>query len=119
MVSQRLAQGFQIVLVKPHLEGESSDSSFRLGAKATPKKSFSLANASAPVISLYNRGLKREAVAWLSIGHIFHKITLCYNRRAIKVVIYRPKSKTATLSLEYRYRFQVSHCVLIRTVVHF
>jgi len=85
MISQRLAQGFQIVLMS---EKEMN--------KREKQKSLILYGA---------QNLSPKMVIWLSIGGIFHKLT--FKGKLISVVIYRPQVSAASLQLQYRYRFQV------------
>ena len=47
-----------------------------------------------------------SAVHWLSIGTIFHKVTLSADKRHVEIMRYRPKEGSSNLSFHYRYRFQ-------------
>ncbi len=62
MVSQRLAQGFQLVLMKKEN---------LLASAGTPK--YKSRFSPTPMI-LFDPRLERDSIAWLSIGHIFHRV---------------------------------------------
>ena len=43
---------------------------------------------------------------WLSIGRIFHRVSLSSDRRIIKVTRYSPRHPYKALTCQYRYRFE-------------
>jgi len=91
LISQRLAQNFQLI-VQP--KEESSD-----------RQEANLMAVSAQRNSLVRHYKKPPAeIFWLSIGKIFHKITL--TGQMINVVRHSPKHPYPNLHYRYRYRFQ-------------
>ncbi|XP_017098288.2 GATOR complex protein Iml1 isoform X1 [Drosophila bipectinata] len=84
IVSQRLAQGFQLIVVdeKPSNGGGCSSSSAVLPVKPPCE-------------------IKKEYL--LSIGRIFHKISL--SGSVITVTGYRPRHPYPPINVDYRYRF--------------
>ena len=42
---------------------------------------------------------------WLSIGRIFHRVTLSADKKTIRVCRYRPRHPYEALNIHYRYRF--------------
>ncbi|KAK9687602.1 Vacuolar membrane-associated protein Iml1 [Popillia japonica] len=82
LISQRLAQGFQLILM-PSAKQCSTSSVLR--------KSIS----------------DGESTYSLSIGRLFHKITLSGN--AITVTRYRPRHPYPGFNYQYRYRFHTPH----------
>ncbi|EDW68837.2 GATOR complex protein Iml1 isoform X3 [Drosophila virilis] len=96
IVSQRLAQGFQLIVVEEKQPSASSCCS----------ASGSCAPASNPTTSAVlplkaSCELNREYL--LSIGRIFHKITL--SGSVITVTGYRPRHPYPPINVDYRYRF--------------
>lgn len=92
LVSQRLAQGFQlIVLAEPPQQPSFAPC---CGGSIQPKPSTSVV---APVSPEH---IKEYL---LSIGRIFHKITLTGSE--IKVTRYRPRHPYTPINVDYRYRF--------------
>lgn len=90
LVSQRLAQGFQlIVLPEPQPQPTSAPC---CGGSIQPKQSV-VASVSYECVKEY----------LLSIGRIFHKITLSGSE--IKVTRYRPRHPYSPINVDYRYRF--------------
>ncbi|XP_072750951.1 GATOR complex protein Iml1 isoform X6 [Anoplolepis gracilipes] len=95
LVSQRLAQGFQLIIL-PSINKNQSNTS---GSNA------------APAISNVIRGRQTESEPkeeyLLSIGRIFHKISLFDN--SITVTRYRPRHPYPPFNIHYRYRFHAPH----------
>ncbi|XP_043673343.1 GATOR complex protein Iml1 isoform X8 [Vespula pensylvanica] len=95
LVSQRLAQGFQLILLPPINKNQSN----------TPGS-----GTSAPISSVM-RGRQTESEPkeeyLLSIGRIFHKISLYGN--SITVTRYRPRHPYPPFNIHYRYRFHAPH----------
>ncbi|KAK2575080.1 hypothetical protein KPH14_008813 [Odynerus spinipes] len=95
LVSQRLAQGFQLILLPPINKNQSN----------TPGS-----NTAAPISSVM-RGRQTESEPkeeyLLSIGRIFHKISLFGN--SITVTRYRPRHPYPPFNIHYRYRFHAPH----------
>ena len=125
LVSQRLAQGFQLILVGNRDEPKkgrqmserqlsgcemappspaksyTSSRTFAGGGSMTPAQRGSLLNA--PESSRLNAKLK--ACIWLSLGDHYHKITLSDGENLIEVKKYRPKKeleRAQNLSFHYR-----------------
>ncbi|XP_012252064.2 GATOR complex protein Iml1 isoform X6 [Athalia rosae] len=95
LVSQRLAQGFQLIILPPISKNQATTP----GSKPPP-----------PISSLM-RGRQTESEPkeeyLLSIGRIFHKISLCGN--SITVTRYRPRHPYPPFNIHYRYRFHAPH----------
>ncbi|XP_012282674.1 GATOR complex protein DEPDC5 isoform X2 [Orussus abietinus] len=95
LVSQRLAQGFQLIILPPNDKNQA----------ATPGSN------TVPPISSVMRGRQAESEPreeyFLSIGRIFHKISLCGN--CITVTRYRPRHPYPPFNIHYRYRFHAPH----------
>lgn len=86
LVSQRLAQGFQLIILP-----EENRISIN-GNNSTHNKSL-----------LSTSVLEAAKIKLLSIGRIFHKISLAGSE--IKVTRYRPRHPYSPINVEYRYRF--------------
>ena len=97
IVSQRLAQGFQLIVFP---KGGCSSSSRQSGAFSKHRDDLD---------RLFNiePGRKNLFHHWLSIGKIFHKIT--YNQEIDEIVVNKnqPLHPRKDEKQEYRYRFQV------------
>ncbi|XP_034950976.1 GATOR complex protein Iml1 isoform X3 [Chelonus insularis] len=95
LVSQRLAQGFQLIILP------SND-----------KNKFAKSNNNIKLhVSSVMRGRQTDSEPkeeyLLSIGRIFHKISLCGN--CITVTRYRPRHPYPPFNIHYRYRFHAPH----------
>nr|XP_033333665.1 GATOR complex protein Iml1 isoform X9 [Megalopta genalis] len=94
LVSQRLAQGFQLIILPTTNKNQSN----------TP-------GSAVPAISTVMRGRQTESEPkeeyLLSIGRIFHKISLFDN--SITVTRYRPRHPYPPFNIHYRYRFHAPH----------
>ncbi|XP_024945563.1 GATOR complex protein DEPDC5 isoform X2 [Cephus cinctus] len=95
LVSQRLAQGFQLIILPANNKNQP----------ITPGSNH------VPPISSLMRGRQAESEPkeeyLLSIGRIFHKISLCGN--SITVTRYRPRHPYPPFNIHYRYRFHAPH----------
>ncbi|XP_017880902.1 GATOR complex protein DEPDC5 isoform X2 [Ceratina calcarata] len=95
LVSQRLAQGFQLIILPQTNKNQSN----------TPGSS------AVPTISSVMRGRQTESEPreeyLLSIGRIFHKISLFDN--SITVTRYRPRHPYPPFNIHYLYRFHAPH----------
>ncbi|XP_071633738.1 GATOR complex protein Iml1 isoform X7 [Temnothorax longispinosus] len=95
LVSQRLAQGFQLIIL-PSLNKNQSNAT---GTNPVP------------AISTVIRGRQTESEPkeeyLLSIGRIFHKISLFDN--SITVTRYRPRHPYPPFNIHYQYRFHAPH----------
>ncbi|XP_065209009.1 GATOR complex protein Iml1 isoform X2 [Planococcus citri] len=85
LISQRLAQGFQLIV-----ESDSSGSTI-------------LSNT-CTVVPRGTQNMDAVEEYKLSIGRIFHKISLC--RSEIRITRYRPRHPYPPFVIQYRYRFQ-------------
>jgi hypothetical protein len=85
--SQRLAQGFQLIILP-----EENRISLNGTLNTTQNKSL-----------MSSSMLEASKVKLLSIGRIFHKISLAGSE--IKVTRYRPRHPYTPINVEYRYRF--------------
>ncbi|KZC10817.1 DEP domain-containing protein 5 [Dufourea novaeangliae] len=94
LVSQRLAQGFQLIILP-----------------TTNKNQTNTPGSAVPAISSVMRGRQTESEPkeeyLLSIGRIFHKISLFDN--CITVTRYRPRHPYPPFNIHYRYRFHAPH----------
>ncbi|XP_057336662.1 GATOR complex protein Iml1 isoform X5 [Microplitis mediator] len=95
LVSQRLAQGFQLIILPSNNKNQSTKQDS--GIKSH--------------ISSLMRGRQTDSEPkeeyLLSIGRIFHKISLCGN--CITVTRYRPRHPYPPFNIHYRYRFHAPH----------
>ncbi|CAL7950358.1 unnamed protein product [Xylocopa violacea] len=95
LVSQRLAQGFQLIILPQHNRNQIN----------TP------GGNAVPAISSVMRGRQTESEPkeeyLLSIGRIFHKISLFDN--SITVTRYRPRHPYPPFNIHYLYRFHAPH----------
>ncbi|EFN67807.1 DEP domain-containing protein 5 [Camponotus floridanus] len=95
LVSQRLAQGFQLIILP----------------SITKHQSNATGSNTAAAISTVIRGRQTESEPkeeyLLSIGRIFHKISLFDN--SITVTRYRPRHPYPPFNIHYRYRFHAPH----------
>ncbi|KAK0165543.1 hypothetical protein PV328_004050 [Microctonus aethiopoides] len=95
LVSQRLSQGFQLIIFPSNNENKSIGP----GMNQTIH------------VSSVMRGRQTESEPreeyLLSIGRIFHKISLCGN--CITVTRYRPRHPYPPFNIHYRYRFHAPH----------
>ncbi|KAK9298141.1 hypothetical protein QLX08_008454 [Tetragonisca angustula] len=95
LVSQRLAQGFQLIILPQNNKNQSN----------TPGSN------AVPAISSVMRGRQTESEPkeeyLLSIGRIFHKISLFDN--CITVTRYRPRHPYPPFNIHYLYRFHAPH----------
>ncbi|XP_016771452.1 GATOR complex protein DEPDC5 isoform X10 [Apis mellifera] len=95
LVSQRLAQGFQLIILAQNNKNQSN----------TP------GSTTVPAISSVMRGRQTESEPkeeyLLSIGRIFHKISLFDN--CITVTRYRPRHPYPPFNIHYLYRFHAPH----------
>ena len=110
LISQRLAQGFQLIIPssKQDKRGESLDT--KQIKKSTDKQNFGVyaAQASGKKSSILpmRKVTHPWAEYWMSIGRIFQRVTLSYDQQSIKVKKYSPKSPYRNLKIHYRYRFK-------------
>ncbi|XP_018377289.1 PREDICTED: DEP domain-containing protein 5 isoform X8 [Trachymyrmex cornetzi] len=95
LVSQRLAQGFQLIILPPLNKNQSN----------------AAGSNTVPTISTVMRGRQTESEPkeeyLLSIGRIFHKISLFDN--SITVTRYRPRHPYPPFNIHYQYRFHAPH----------
>ncbi|XP_065362330.1 GATOR complex protein Iml1 isoform X3 [Calliphora vicina] len=93
IVSQRLAQGFQLIVLEEKLNNTPAQAPCCGGLKQQK-----------PTSVLHLQPLTEVTKEYLlSIGRIFHKITL--NGSVITVTGYRPRHPYPPINVDYRYRF--------------
>lgn len=112
LVCQRLQKGFQIILL-PRQNGQSETNS-------SVQKSSSKSRSPRNNLSLTNDNeLERERTEYtMSIGRIFHKLSL--NDNTITVTQYRPRHPYPTIKIDYCYRFRAPfHETYGQSWVHF
>ncbi|XP_014236945.1 GATOR complex protein DEPDC5 isoform X3 [Trichogramma pretiosum] len=95
LVSQRLAQGFQLIILPP---GKT---------QITTPGSNSIPTISSVMRGRHQADSEHKEEYLLSIGRIFHKISLCGN--SISVTRYRPRHPYPPFNIHYRYRFHAPH----------
>uniref|UniRef100_A0ABD2W5E2 DEP domain-containing protein n=1 Tax=Trichogramma kaykai TaxID=54128 RepID=A0ABD2W5E2_9HYME len=95
LVSQRLAQGFQLIILPP---GKT---------QITTPGSNSIPAISSVMRGRHQADSEHKEEYLLSIGRIFHKISLCGN--SISVTRYRPRHPYPPFNIHYRYRFHAPH----------
>ena len=85
--------------VVPTTSSRSFASKLKLkkSANSTPSKKVSMVLPKVPQ--------SPAAEFWLSIGRIFHRVSLSANKSTIKVTRYRPRQPYKADKLDYRYRF--------------
>ena len=107
LISQRLAQGFQLI-IPPTKEDTRGDISYEDKVAFESRLSPLSPQASRKKTSvLPSKKVARPwAEHWLSIGRIFHKVTLSADQKSIKVKKYSPRHPYRSLKIHYRYRFQ-------------
>ncbi|KAF5306981.1 hypothetical protein FQR65_LT07204 [Abscondita terminalis] len=93
LVSQRLAQGFQLILL-PNSKEQNFDGS-------------QTGNNTGSLVRKRNVESESSEAYHLSIGRIFHKISLTGS--AITVTRYRPRHPYPPFNIHYRYRFQAPY----------
>lgn len=92
LISQRLAQGFQLILMDNNKYDKTSS-----------------IQVNRPVRSnlLSKSPTENDETFYLSIGRLFHKISLCGN--TISVTRYRPRHPYPGFKYQYRYRFHAPY----------
>lgn len=108
LISQRLAQGFQLILLPPSPEESSistpkdvvKDTGIIIMRKSSSKK------LDAKKTTLVMPRVKPSTEHWLSIGGIFHKVSLSGTKTQVKVTRYRPRHPDSSHKIHYRYRFR-------------
>lgn len=93
LVSQRLSQGFQLIVLP-------DNSASQIKPLVAPCCGGSLQVKSSVVAPL---AMEQAKEFLLSIGRIFHKITL--NGSEIKITRYRPRHPYPPINVDYSYRF--------------
>ena len=110
IVSQRLAQGFQLIIPpgKEDTKGYVCESqACSRTVSHGPTVSGTDMPRTKPASILASRKVSKPwAEYWLSIGRIFHMITLSYDQQNIKVKKYSPSNPYKSIKIHYRYRFQ-------------
>ena len=125
LISQRLAQGFQVILLTPQQEEAimtTTTSSTLPTSPVTPTSAAASSRSFASRLRLTNRNsatpnkrlsvvvpqnvLSPAAEYWLSIGRIFHRVTLSSDKNTIKVSRYSPRHPYEIKKSHYRYRFE-------------
>ncbi|KAK9890698.1 hypothetical protein WA026_012049 [Henosepilachna vigintioctopunctata] len=88
LISQRLAQGFQLIVME---NNEKLHNTLLTPKQSVVRKSIT----------------QNDQSYYLSIGRLFHKISLSGN--AISVTRYRPRHPYPGFKFQYRYRFHAPH----------
>ena len=109
LISQRLAQGFQLI-IPPSKEDKRNESLMEDGSVKVSSNvrvsSHSNAITKKTSILPMRKAHRPWAEYWLSIGRIFQKVTLDYDQKTIKVKKYSPRNPYRNLKIHYRYRFK-------------
>ncbi|XP_074113589.1 GATOR complex protein Iml1 isoform X6 [Cotesia typhae] len=95
LVSQRLAQGFQLIILPTNNKNQLT------------KQDIGIKSHISSVIRGRQTDSEPKEEYLLSIGRIFHKISLCGN--CITVTRYRPRHPYPPFNIHYRYRFHAPH----------
>ncbi|XP_030380275.1 GATOR complex protein Iml1 isoform X3 [Scaptodrosophila lebanonensis] len=95
IVSQRLAQGFQLIVVEEKVPGVNTSIASSVPGASTVQATSAVLPVKPPTET------KKEYL--LSIGRIFHKISL--SGSVITVTGYRPRHPYPPINVDYRYRF--------------
>lgn len=112
LISQRLAQGFQLIIPGPpansadNLPNSNSSGSLVVGPASSPIRNGSIPSSpgTPSLMKAMSPPPTEEVIEHkLSIGRIFHKITLVGN--TITVTRYRPRHPYSPINVGYRYRF--------------
>ena len=110
LISQRLAQGFQLII--PPTKDEKRGDGYldnKMGLKPDIRQSsvFSPQSGVKKTSILPMRKVSQPwAEYWLSIGRIFQKVSLTHDKQTIKVKKYSPRNPYRNLKIHYRYRFK-------------
>lgn len=115
LISQRLAQGFQLIIpasstTTENLPNSSSNGSLVVGQAASPIRNGSIPSSpgTPSLMKTMSPPPTEEVVEHkLSIGRIFHKISLMGS--TITVTRYRPRHPYSPINVGYRYRFHAPH----------
>ncbi|KAK7794438.1 hypothetical protein R5R35_003809 [Gryllus longicercus] len=97
LVSQRLAQGFQLIVLSKPTGSQPAQ---------TPGSGAGVQIGSS-VVMTRPKDLEPTEEYFLSIGRVFHKISLCGS--SITVTRYRPRHPYPPFNIHYRYRFHAPH----------
>lgn len=118
LVCQRLQKGFQIILLPRQTGGTASKQSSSI-QKHPPSKHKSARNTSTLSLSSTDNDAEKERTEYtMSIGRIFHKLSL--NGNTITVTQYRPRHPYPTIKIDYCYRFRAPfHETYGQSWVHF
>ena len=136
LVLQRLAQGFQMILLTAQQEEAinattASTSSVSSPASVTPVsssrgfaaklklKKSATSTPSKKLSVVIPKAVQNNPTAeyWLSIGRIFHRISLSANKQTIKVTRYRPRRPYNTLKIQVHIYITNEICLCVRMSV--
>lgn len=116
LISQRLAQGFQLIIecsgnCQEDHHSASANTSIVMGMSSSPVRNGGSSMPSSPgtpLLRAKSPPCTEEVIEHkLSIGRIFHKITLAGS--SITVTRYRPRHPYPPINVGYRYRFHAPH----------
>jgi len=104
LISQRLAQGFQMIISPKEdpADFSSTPNSVSVNAMTSSFSGSSIPKNRASLVQS-QRSTKTSENFWLSIGRNFHHLSLTGN--TIDIIIYRPRHPYPTLDYHYSYRF--------------
>ncbi|XP_069703010.1 GATOR complex protein Iml1 isoform X2 [Periplaneta americana] len=100
LVSQRLAQGFQLIVLSEHNSKKQAQTP---GSNSTS----AAAGIVSSLVMSRPRDIEPTEEYFLSIGRVFHKISL--SGSSITVTRYRPRHPYPPFNIHYRYRFHAPH----------
>jgi len=103
LISQRLAQGFQLIILPKEETIETPIISGVLANNMTSSFTGSSVSKARGSLVQTQHSMKPSENYWLSIGRNFHHISLTGN--TIDIIIYRPRHPYHSLDYHYSYRF--------------
>lgn len=104
LISQRIAQGFQVILLGKSI---ATQQTINTSQAVVSQRSVMGTSPQVSCMSGLRRARPRETQleeVYLSIGRIFHKLSLCGS--TITVTRYRPRHPNQQMCYSYKYRFQ-------------
>ncbi|XP_032596837.1 GATOR complex protein Iml1 isoform X4 [Drosophila grimshawi] len=103
IVSQRLAQGFQLIVVEEKPTTASSSNACSASGPGVGSGATTTNNQSTSAVLPVKPPCESNKEFLLSIGRIFHKIS--FSGSVITVTGYRPRHPYPPINVDYRYRF--------------
>ena len=105
LISQRLAQGFQLIIF-PNKKDQGSQATFNTSVEQQDLPSARLTQRQKISVLPIRKVSQPHAEYWLSIGRMFQRVTLSHDQQIIKVKKYSPRNPYRNTKIHYRYRFK-------------